>query len=219
MKHEGPPPAPPSCLTRPYSSKPQQKGGTLIAEDVHDLLSHRSRLLDPEGYRPRSCPRCRHDVLHAHDHRLRMPRDQPRGTSIVIRRYVCGAEGCGARWQVLPAFLARHLQRSWHTIEEASLPEACSVDAAEKPAVAAAPVPPTTLRRYLSRLSSCASSLRAAFAAVGASVESVLSRLEPFLTRAAFCRAFAEGGFLPIPRRLAALSGWIHRLIPGLRLM
>jgi hypothetical protein len=146
-----------------------------------------------------------------------MPRDQPRGAWILIRRYECAGKGCGAYWQVLPAFLARHLQRSWSTIEEASMAEACSVESAEKTVVST--VPPTTLRRYVSRLSSCASALKAAFAAAGAAIESVLSLLEPFLTRAAFCEALADGGFLPISRRLAALSGWTHRLIPGLRLM
>jgi hypothetical protein len=50
-------------------------------------------------------------------------------------------------------------------------------------------------------------------------VESVLARLDAFLTRAAFCHALADGRLLPISRRLAALSGWTHRLIPGLRLM
>ena len=219
MSAELPPPAPPSCLMKPYSGKPHQKGGTLIAEDVHDLEEHRSRLLDPDGYRPKSCPRCRHDVLHAHDHRFRTPRDQPRGISIVIRRYLCAAEGCGACWQILPAFLARHLQRSWTTIEEASMPEARSVDAVNAAEVAMDRVPRTTRRRYVSRLASCASALKAAFAAAGAAIDSVLARLGPLLTRAAFCRALAAGGFLPTSRRLAALSGWIHRLIPGLRLM
>ena len=212
MSTKLPPPAPPSCLMRLYSSKPDQKGGTLIFEDVHDLAAHERRLLDPDGYRPPRCLRCGHDRLHAHDHRLRMPRDQPRGSSIVIRRYACADEACAACWQVLPAFLARHLQRAWETIESASLSDTPT-------AAAAPPVPSSTTRRYRSRLSSCASALRAAFAAVGAGVDAVLSRLDEAVTRAEFCRSLSLGGFFDPARRLASLASYLHRLVPGLRLM
>jgi hypothetical protein len=200
---------------RLYSSKPGQKGGTLIAEDVLDLAAHELRLLDPDGYRPLRCPRCGHGVLHAHDSRLRTPRDQPHGTSILIRRYVCAAEGCAACWQVLPAFLARHLQRAWATIESVSLSEATTVAAPTPPP----PVPASTARRYRSRLASCASALRAALAAVGAGVDAVLSRLDEAVTRAGFCRALSLSGFVDPSRRLASLAAWLHRLVPGLRLM
>jgi len=215
MSTEPPPPAPPSCLMRPYSSKPGQKGGTLIAEDVLDLAMHLERLLDPDGYRPERCPRCGHDCLHVHDYRLRMPRDQPHGSTISICRYACAAEDCGACWQVLPAFLARHLQRAWETIERAALPD----DAVAAAAITSPPVPPSTLRRYRSRLSSCASALRAALAAVGAGVDAVLKRLGEFVTRAEFCRALAKGGVLDPARRLTQFAAWLHRLVPGLRLM
>lgn len=213
MSTKLPPPAAPSCLMRLYSSKPGQKGGTLIAEDVHDLAAHERRLLDPDGYRPSRCPRCGHDRLHAHDLRLRMPRDQPRGSSIVIRRYACAAEACAACWQILPSFLARHLQRAWPTIEAASLSEVTT--AAPPPPM----VPSSTTRRYRSRLASSASALRAAFAAVGAGIDAVLSRLGEAVTRAEFCRALSLGGFLDPSRRLASLAGYLHRLVPGLRLM
>jgi len=186
MSTKLPPPAPPSCLMRPYSSKPGQKGGTLIAEDVHDLATHLERLLDPDGYRPERCPRCGHDCLHVHDYRLRMPRDQPRGSMISICRYACAAEDCGACWQVLPAFLARHLQRAWETIERAALPDAAPVAPTTTESAGAfvpPPVPSSTLRRYRFRLSTCASALRAALAAVGAGVDAVLARLRRNQTR------------------------------------
>ena len=60
-----PHPQAPRYLERRYGSS--QKGGTLIAEDVRDLETHERRLCDPDGYRPRRCPRCGHDVLHVHD--------------------------------------------------------------------------------------------------------------------------------------------------------
>ncbi len=48
------PPQAPKYLERLYPST--QKGVTLIAEDVTDLETHRQRLSDPDGYRPRCCP-------------------------------------------------------------------------------------------------------------------------------------------------------------------
>ena len=45
-----PPPSPPVCLTRSYKSR-NQKGGTVIAEGVRDLETHRRMLLDPDAYR------------------------------------------------------------------------------------------------------------------------------------------------------------------------
>ena len=50
-------PAAPVCLTTPYCAKPEQKGGTLIAEEVRGIDEHR-RLLETDGYRPEGCPRC-----------------------------------------------------------------------------------------------------------------------------------------------------------------
>jgi hypothetical protein len=62
-------PAPPACLNRPYCARPNQSGGTLIAEDVREPNEHRRRLLDPDEYRPCSCLNCRGSRLHAHSWR------------------------------------------------------------------------------------------------------------------------------------------------------
>ena len=67
-------PPPEACLCRPYPSS--QKGGTLIAEDVHDLATHELRLADPESYRPSGCPRCG-AALHIHDLRPRVLHGEP----------------------------------------------------------------------------------------------------------------------------------------------
>jgi hypothetical protein len=45
-----------ACLVRLRPSS--EKGGTIIAEDVTDAAMHERRLYDPDGYRPRFCPRC-----------------------------------------------------------------------------------------------------------------------------------------------------------------
>ncbi len=69
-------PAAEACLCWPYPSS--QKGGTLIAEDVHDLATHEERLEDPGAYRPASWPRCG-AALHIHDLRPRVLHGEPAG--------------------------------------------------------------------------------------------------------------------------------------------
>jgi hypothetical protein len=204
---------------KPYSRNPHQKGGTLIAEDVHDLEEHQRRLLDLDYYRPKECPRCKHGVLHVHDYRFRIPRDLPGRTSVTVCRYVCASASCGACWQILPAFLARHLQRTWSAIECVAIVSRESASPSPSCRSSAPPVPTTTTRRYRFRLACCAAALRAAFAAAGAEIESAFGHSLGPLTRAAFCEALAEACLLPLTRRLASLAEWIHRLVRGLRLM
>ena len=91
-----------------------KQGGTLIAEDVWSFEEHRSRMETPSGYRPEGCPRC-DGFLHGHGCRWRKLRDQPDSAEEAIRRYLCPE--CGAVWQVLPAFIARHLHRTWGAIQ------------------------------------------------------------------------------------------------------
>jgi hypothetical protein len=99
------------------------KGGTLIAEHVHDVATHERLLLDLDGYRPDLCLRCGGDVLHAHDYAERRPRGAPDvAAEIRIRRYICANKDCQATWRILPAFLARHLWHVWPTVERVALP-------------------------------------------------------------------------------------------------
>ena len=90
-------PASPDCLNRPYSATPGQRGGTLIAEGVVSRAEHRSRLADPDGYRPDECLCCGHDRLHAHDFRER--KLQGESDWETFRRYRCVL--CRAVWMVL----------------------------------------------------------------------------------------------------------------------
>jgi hypothetical protein len=127
------------------------KGGTLIAEDVRDLDAHQRRLCDPDGYRPGWCPRCGHDVLHVHCYPERHPRGEP-GMPLVVQvaQYMCAAAECGATWRVLPMFLARHVWRTWKTVERVALP-----GAVVSPSTAP-PVPARTRCRWRSRLAATA---------------------------------------------------------------
>lgn len=199
------PPHPPACLVRPYPSS--QKGGTLIAEDVLDRASHEARLADPDGYRPERCPRCGHEVLHIHDYRERRLRAEPGKPVIQIIRHRCPPPGCGARWQTLPAFVARHLWRSWRVVEVA-----VGQTPASEPATHLPPVPKRSKRRWRARLYSAALMLVQVLATSGdAALETVARGLGLEATRRDWVVAMNGS--------LASLAGLVHRLVPGVRLL
>lgn len=194
-----------SCLSRPYPSS--QKGGTLIAEDVWDLETHERRLQSPDTYRPSGCLRCRANV-HVHDLRPRALRGDPAMATEVIRFRCADRKQCGAAWQILPAFLARHLWRSWPVVESALEWSGRS------------PVPARTRRRWRARLGSCARLLVAilttaaeqTWSAIATSVGLDGSRID--LVRSYRAHTGPKPGAC-----FAELAGLIHRLSPGVRLM
>ncbi len=190
------PPPPPLCLVQRCPST--QKGGTLVAEDIPDLGSHQRRLSHPDGYRPRDCGNCDHDVLHVHDYRWRVLRAEPGCPGVRIIRYICTQ--CGAVWRVLPRFIARCLWRTWAVVEAATR---C------RPPLSAAPrVPGRTARRWAARLNTCVGSLASSLVGDGVSAA---RRVAENQTR--YDLAMAFGG------DLGALATLIHRLVPGARLM
>ena len=202
-----PPPQPPVCLERSYLSR-GIKGGTIIAEDVLDLKTHRSLLSDPDGYRPSSCWFCEREKPHAHCFRERVLRPaSPEVPSLVvtIRLYYCPE--CGAVFTVLPAVIARHLWRLWKTVEGVSSKKA--------------EAPRTTKRRWLSRLSSSAAILIQALRAVGSHLigQSLSALLGKVRTRRDLIEAAVATHSVPADHPFAALAGWIHRLERGIRLM
>src|SRR6266849_5739253 len=140
-----PPPDPEACLVRLRPST--QKGGTIIAEDVTERATHERRICDPDGYRPPFCPACGERHLHVHDYRERVLRAEPDTPVGTIVRHACVA--CRAIWQVLPAFIARHLWRTWRVVAHTLTPDA------GRPAAAEAPrwpkVPGRTARRWRAR--------------------------------------------------------------------
>ncbi|MBN1774675.1 MAG: transposase family protein [Deltaproteobacteria bacterium] len=197
-------PAPPECLTRPYAATPDQLGGTLIAEDVVDRDEHRRRLVLPDGYRPPRCPACDHDRLHAHDFRERHLRGE--GERETFRRFRCA--GCRASWLVLAAFMARHLHRRWAYVEAAAgIAETSDGPPARRVAA-------RTLKRWLGRLLSSARVVVQAFAAAGV----VLGRAADCASRRELLAEMIHEGLLSRGRPMAELGGWVHRLVPGLRL-
>ncbi len=205
-------PAAPVCLTTTYAGKPEQKGGTLIAEAVGGLAEH-CLLLTNDGYRPEWCPLC-HRHLHILDQRGRKLRDQPDCAEVMICRYRC--RPCRAVWQVLPGFLARHLHRTWGAVQSALVAAGALARTGSEWRVTHKP---STLRRWLGRLSSSALVLVHALAATGSDVEAVLRDLGVRCTRAELVAVLAQSGSVKKERKLEKLACRIHRLVPGLRLM
>ena len=208
------PPAPPACLNRPYCARLGQRGGTLIAEEVCTLAVHDARLCDPDAYRPDGCGHCQGLRLHAHDFRVRILRGGDERPAIFVRRYQCAE--CDAVWLVLPALVARHLHRSWNFVQAAMVTLGVLL-ASTRPRRRS--VPTTTRRRWTQRLRSSASGLARVLAGGGADVDAGLVRLGLDGERASFVEALSHGGHLSSSSELEELAGWVHRLLPGVRVM
>jgi hypothetical protein len=205
------PSPPPACLERSYLSR-KIKGGTVIAEDVLDLDTHRDKLADPDTYRAiippqRHCGGKLHALCYRHRH-LRMARGEETSQQTVpVRLFRCSRESCRAVFMVLPAFIARHLWRRWSTVE--------SVCTGKLQA------PKTTAKRWLGRLGSSATLLVQIFLAQASSLlppalHSTLAKAAMrFAVVAAFQGAFADQA----ERSYTLVAAWIHRLQPGIRLM
>jgi hypothetical protein len=209
-----PPPEQEACLVRLRPSS--QKGGTIVAEDVTDLATHERRLCDPDGYRPKFCPRCRETTLHVHDYRERVLRAE-RGRPVAsIVRHEC--VGCEAIWQILPAFIARHLWRTWRVVERTltgATPTAAEDHARRWPAV-----PERTQRRWRARWLRPARFVAQVLATCG---EAVWTALATGLAQAAKCAelvaAYAGATVTAAGHLLAAVAALIYRLQPKVRLV
>jgi hypothetical protein len=204
LRIELPPPDPEDCLITPRVST--HKGGTLVAEDVHDLVGHARRICDPDGYRPAACPRCGHR-LHVHCYPERRPRGDARMPPVIrIAQYVCASSACGATWRILPRFLARHLWRTWATVERG--------------VAAATTIPARTVCRWRARLAATARMLVVLLATSGAAVlEGLAARVGLDATRGAVVAAHAEVAGAAVGEQLSTLAALVHRLARGVRLM
>jgi hypothetical protein len=198
-------PAPSACLERAYPSS--QKGGTLIAEDVLDLETHHARLSDANAYRPSGCGRCG-AVVHVHDRRSRVLFGEQCRCTDVLRFRCSNRSGCGATWQVLPAFLARHLWRRWRVVEETIEEEH---DRSR--------VPARTRRRWRVRLATGARQVVAVLATGAEAACAVAAEVGLEGCRFDLVRRCREL-LCPAPGAcLAELGALVHRLCPGVRVM
>lgn len=206
--HRSPPPAAEACLERPRPSS--QKGGTLIAENVTDLETHRRRLCDPDGYRPAECARCRSGRLHMHDRRSRTLVGDPETSTVTVAIFRCA--GCGATWRILPRFVARHLWRSWRVVEGVTVGKSSPSSRLQ--------VSERTERRWWQRLRSSARSLAQWLASSGKPLlEGIVHAAGIDAAREGLITVYATV-IRPAPGHvMASLAALIHRLGPGIRLM
>jgi hypothetical protein len=206
-----PPPSAETCLDTSRVSR--FKGGTLIAEDVHDLGEHLRRMSDPDRYRHWPCPRCRHGTLHVHSRPERHPMGEPTlPPVVVVLQFRCADPECAATWRVLPLFLARHLWHPWKAVERV-------VEADAGPSSAPS-VSPTTQRRWRARLASSARVLCAVLTmSGGAELVDVGMAVGLDGTRGELVEAFQAVGRGVRGERLSPLAAVLHRLERGMRLM
>ena len=207
-------PAQKSYLIRAYYTRENQKGGTLIAEEVFDREEHYQLLCDPDTYRPPICLSCQGECLHAHSFRDRRTRGDPESVAEQVRRYKCII--CEAVWTVLPAFLARHLHRSWETVHSALVKAGVLKGTGNEKRVE---VPASTVRRWKARLFSSADVLIQVLAGAGIRLTSVLRNLSEACTRLELLEELAQQDYLSEPHKLAEFGALIHRLVPGIRLI
>lgn len=202
-----PPPEGEACLVRLRPSS--QKGGTIIAEDVTDAAMHERRLCDPDGYRPRFCPRCQGTTLHVHDYRERVLRAEPGAPIATVVRHACAA--CTAIWQTLPAFIARHLWRSWRVVERALIETATP----RWPRV-----PDRTRRRWRTRWLRPARFLVQVLATSGSAAWAALAGSLPATAGCAdLVAAYAKAEVAAAGHRLGAMASLVYRLQPKVRLV
>ena len=207
-----PPPAPEACLVRLRPSS--QKGGTIIAEDVKEPYEHERRICNPDGYRPPFCPSCGATRLHVHDYRERVLRAEPGEPVARVVRHEC--VGCDAVWQILPAFIARHLWRSWQVVEHVlTRTGAATCSMRRWP-----PVPERTRRRWRARWLRPAHYLVQVLAACGEAAWSALvGELSADATCADLVATYADAQATPAGQRLAAVAALVYRLGPKVRLV
>ncbi len=141
-------------------------------------------------------------------------RDQPDSAAEEIRRYLCSI--CRAVWQVLPAFLARHLHRTWGAIQSRLVAAGALERGGAERRVAAKP---TTTARWLARLQATAIVLTQALVECGGEVASVVRELGIGCSRRDLVEGLARAGLVKQRHKLGELACWIERVVPGVRVM
>ena len=208
-----PPPREEVCLVRLRQST--QKGGTIIAEHVTDRATHDRHICDPDAYRPAFCPRCRGTHFHVHDYRERHLRAEPDATTARTVRHAC--VDCEAIWQILPAFIARHLWRTWRVIAHTLMSDA---PGAAAPLLRWPKIPTRTARRWRARWQRPAQYLAQILAASGDAAWAALAGLlRPDGACADLVAAYARVKGPCGDESVAAVAALLYRLQPRIRLM
>jgi hypothetical protein len=142
---------------------------------------------------------CKWRVLHVHERRTRnLDGLGSETTDILIFR--CAR--CRVVWRVLPAFLARHLWRTWAAVIEA-------LDETRE----RHKTPKRTRQRWLKRLRERASMLVVVLGQLGPRRSEAVTQLGRHAIRGEVIDAFGGRAFL------AELAALIDHLVPGVRVM
>ena len=177
---------------------------------------HDRRICDPDGYRPAFCPTCGERTLHVHDYRERILRAEPGEPVTRVVRHEC--VGCAGIWQILRAFIARHLWRTWRVVEHTLTgagPAPATVETTRWPRV-----PERTRRRWQGRWLRPARFVAQVLAACGEAAWAALAAgLAPEATCADLVAAYADAMATPAGQRLASVAALVDRLQPRVRLM
>jgi hypothetical protein len=151
-----------------------------------------------------------------HDYRERILRAEPDTPVATIVRHACVA--CDAIWQVLPAFIARHLWRTWRVVAQTLTPADGRPSAGPPPPWRT--VPARTARRWRARWQRAAHTLAQILAASGAATWAALARLlPPDATCAHLVATYAREYESRAGHAVAAVAALIYRLQPRVRLM
>lgn len=206
-----PPPAA-GCLET--SRRSRYRGGTQIAEDVHDLEEHLRRMSAPDLYRPASCGNCGGGRLHVHTRPERRPRGEPSLPAVVeVLQYRCAK--CRATWRMLPLFLARHLWHAWTAVERTVGVSGPTAATPRSP-----PIRRRTANRWRARLASSARFLVVLLAASGgAELEELAKEVGLVGMRAELVVTYTKVVSPRTGERLASLGALLDRLERGIRLM
>lgn len=187
---------------RPRKRDGKYKGGTLIAPQVVTFDHHHAALTNSDLVRPRQCAACEWMVLHVHGRRTRkLDGLGSQTTDILVFR--CARPECRVTWRVLPAFLARHLWRTWDAVS----------DALGMDRTRSSSTPKRTRRRWVRRLCEQAATLVVVLGQLGPARPLAVAALGLDATRRDVVEAF--GGLA----KLAKLAVRVDHLVPGVRVM
>ena len=130
---------------------------------------------------------------------------------ITITIYRCA--GCGATWRILPRFLARHLWRTWQTVETVAI-------SGSPPPPSQPAVPERTMRRWGERLRSSARGLVQLLATSGVGLfDAIIQAVGLDSSRAELIAGFGVSRLEALQGGISNLASLIHRLGPGIRLV
>jgi hypothetical protein len=148
-----------------------------------------------------------------HDYRERVLRAEPGKPVARIVRLLCVA--CGAIWQILPLFIARHLWRTWNVVMHTLMPD-YQVSSPSEPQHWPK-VPLRTVRRWRARWLRPALALIQILAASGQAAWATLAT--PLLPQATCADLVATYAREHVGQPLAGLAALVYRLQPKVRLM